>query len=596
MSLGAGEEVRFYLNLLRNNWLGPKFDLLKIPGPPGYWGAGHIPYLMRPDYHVQALEWANKYGGICRFSLGGQHIVLVSDPALVQTLLGRGPGSLPRKCIGYQFFDLATNHLGRRSFFTTTDEEQWLLIRKGTAQAFSQANIRRYFTCALKHAQELADQVKITAATSRAGCVEMQEQVEMMLLDVFLEGLFEVDLRRVNSEDISHAMNTVLLEANERIKFPLRKMFVNLVSPRWSYKVWSAQHVLGGLYERIFNTMRARGVPPEDETVLWACLARLKDPATGQPLTKQQLLPEIGAFILAGFDTSSHTIAWCLFNIAAHPEVQRRIKSELSASGLLHAGQGNCVTPRQLSYEDLPRLPYLNAVIDETMRMYPVAATGSVRETTAPTQIGPYKVPEGIVVWPMIYALQNSTHNWEEPEKFKPERWLDNRDCAYATTSSSNGSSSPSGSSSSSSNSPFGSEAGSPRAGAADAAAGPAAGAGSAADARRARRFAPFSDGLKNCLGQALGIMEVRTVLAVLLGRFWFDLAPSMGKPETVRRNQQIALTLKMKEGLSLVAKPHSSGKEAQQGEGAVAKATRAASGVWGRAAALAAAPSGPLN
>jgi hypothetical protein len=44
------------------------------------------------------------------------------------------------------------------------------------------------------------------------------------------------------------------------------------------------------------------------------------------------------------------------------------------------------------------------------------------RETTGPTQIGPYKVPEGIVVWPMIYALQNSTHNWEEPEKFKPVR------------------------------------------------------------------------------------------------------------------------------------------------------------------------------
>jgi hypothetical protein len=97
--------------------------------------------------------------------------------------------------------------------------------------------------------------------------------------------------------------------------------------------------------------------------------------------------------------------------------------------------------------------------------------------------------------------------------------------------------------------------------------------------------------------------MEVRTVLATLLGRFWFELAPSMGKPETVRRNQQIALTLKMKEGLSLVAKPHSSGKDVKsskegQGEGAgvVVKATRAASGVWGRAAALAQAPSGPLN
>jgi hypothetical protein len=56
----------------------------------------------------------------------------------------------------------------------------------------------------------------------------------MMLLDVFLEGLFEIDLRRVNSEEVGHAMNTVLLEANERIKFPLRKMFVNMVSPRVS--------------------------------------------------------------------------------------------------------------------------------------------------------------------------------------------------------------------------------------------------------------------------------------------------------------------------------------------------------------------------
>lgn len=106
MSLGPSEELRFYGNLLKNNLFGAKYDLHKIPGPPSYWlagarivdsrrcapapslnnnnlrmtphPAGHIPYLLRHDYHIQALEWANKYGGICKFSLGGQHIILVS--------------------------------------------------------------------------------------------------------------------------------------------------------------------------------------------------------------------------------------------------------------------------------------------------------------------------------------------------------------------------------------------------------------------------------------------------------------------------------------------------------------------------------------
>jgi hypothetical protein len=71
-----------------------------------------MPHLMRPDYHIQALEWADKYGPVTRFSLGGQHIVLVSDPRLAATVLGRGAGSLPRKSIGYSFFDLVGRGLG----------------------------------------------------------------------------------------------------------------------------------------------------------------------------------------------------------------------------------------------------------------------------------------------------------------------------------------------------------------------------------------------------------------------------------------------------------------------------------------------------
>ena len=64
------------------------------------------------------------------------------------------------------------------------------------------------------------------------------------------------------------------------------------------------------------------------------------------------------------------------FTIATHPDVQHRIRDELQAAGLLHT---DTQPARELQYDDLVKLPYLNCTIDETMRMYPVAATASVR-------------------------------------------------------------------------------------------------------------------------------------------------------------------------------------------------------------------------
>jgi cytochrome P450 len=47
----------------------------------------------------------------------------------------------------------------------------------------------------------------------------------------------------------------------------------------------------------------------------------------------------------------------------------------------------------------------------------------SCREVVTPVKVGPYKLPPGVIVWPMLYALHNTHHNWEDPGVFKPERW-----------------------------------------------------------------------------------------------------------------------------------------------------------------------------
>lgn len=64
-------------------------------------------------------------------------------------------------------------------------------------------------------------------------------------------------------------------------------------------------------------------------------------------------------------------------------------------------------------------------------------------------------------------------------------------------------------------------------------------------------------------------MMEVRTVLATLLSRFWFELAPSMGKADAVHKRQQVALTLKISGGLQLLCKPHDTKPLAGEAAGA---------------------------
>ena len=91
----------------------------------------------------------------------------------------------------------------------------------------------------------------------------------------------------------------------------------------------------------------------------------------GQPLSDARLQAEIGTFIMGGFETTAHTLAFTLAALAMHPDVQARLAAELDAAGFV----GRAERPaRQLEYDDLRGLPYLCNVLRESMRMFPVVA------------------------------------------------------------------------------------------------------------------------------------------------------------------------------------------------------------------------------
>jgi cytochrome P450 len=108
-----------------------------------------------------------------------------------------------------------------------------------------------------------------------------------------------------------------------------------------------------------------------------ANLAPTRAAHAGEPLTLEQLKAEVALFWVAGFETTAHTIGWACMLLATHPEVEARLAAELQAHGLL-ATPGN-PTPRAAAWEDLGKLRYLSAVVNETTRMYPAAGSGTLR-------------------------------------------------------------------------------------------------------------------------------------------------------------------------------------------------------------------------
>jgi cytochrome P450 len=124
----------------------------------------------------------------------------------------------------------------------------------------------------------------------------------------------------------------------------------------------------------------------------------------------------IGDSLIAGSDTSSTTIEWMLVYLCLYPEIQEKVHFELDQV------IGKERTPE---LDDLPKLPYLSAVIMEIMRIRPVAFVGVPHQCSEQTKIGNITVSEGSTVLINIYKLANDSKLWKNPSQFRPERFLE---------------------------------------------------------------------------------------------------------------------------------------------------------------------------
>ncbi|PPS07784.1 hypothetical protein GOBAR_AA12853 [Gossypium barbadense] len=119
---------------------------------------------------------------------------------------------------------------------------------------------------------------------------------------------------------------------------------------------------------------------------------------------------------IAGTESTAITMEWTMALLLSHPEALQKARDEI----IRHVGN-----ERLLNESDLPKLPYLRCVVNETLRLYPAAPLLLPHCPSEDCVVDGYEIPKGTMLLVHAWAIQRDPSIWEEPTKFKPERFYE---------------------------------------------------------------------------------------------------------------------------------------------------------------------------
>ncbi|CAL1598082.1 unnamed protein product [Knipowitschia caucasica] len=201
------------------------------------------------------------------------------------------------------------------------------------------------------------------------------------------------------------AVNDMLLLSNTVALFP---RWTRRFLPHWDrfVKAWDdISTVARGLIERRISQLDSRSL--SDGLYLTYLLCN-------NTLSREEVFTSVTELLLGGVDTTSNTLSWALYHLARDPRAQQRLWEEVRSV---------CAEERP-SLQDLTQMPYLKAVIKETLRLYPVVPGNARYVTENDVVLGEYWFPKETLFHLCHYSVCHSPDEFPDPESFVPERWL----------------------------------------------------------------------------------------------------------------------------------------------------------------------------
>ena len=202
----------------------------------------------------------------------------------------------------------------------------------------------------------------------------------------------------------SHEISARLAPAIEFVNAPLHKQ-APLPWPGTRYhRARASRHVVEGLIDDEIDRRTRRGEVGED------VLARLIA-SEGSTMTRQEVHDQLIS-LMANYDTTSAAMGWAVHRLVTEPLVWARAADELEAE----------VGTAPLTIDALNRLPYLDGVVNETLRLHPPSVY-SPREVVEAFEFRGHRIPKGAMVMFSPFVTGRDEREFPDPEAFRPERW-----------------------------------------------------------------------------------------------------------------------------------------------------------------------------
>jgi cytochrome P450 len=397
------------------------------------------------------LEQSRRHGPLFRITAGPMTLTAVGDPTLIQQVLQKNAKAYGRGAA----YDFLRPLLG--DGLPVTDPPLWLYRRRTMQPAFHKRNMVDWVGAirdtAEKHLNRLVDG---TTVNTRDIMMSLAREI---IVRVLLSDSLGAEADRVQ-EAFQFVDNYVGETGLSPIRIPLW-----LPTPLHR-KYHRSIELIRSQLQRVIDERRRSATPPND---LLTMLLRAKDPETGQSLTDLEVRNEVVTLFIAGHGTTANLLMWTVKLLTEHPDVRKQLQAEVDA-----------VIERPIDGETIERLSLVHAVVRESMRIFPPVWL-IAREVFEPDRLGDIdlKPKERLLLLPWV--IHRRPDLWEQPEAFRPERFLTERSIDAAVWK---------------------------------------------------YTYLPFGAGPHVCIGNHFAVLEAVTILAMLLKRGHLEaLQPDAAKP-----------------------------------------------------------------